>query len=82
MAVKKDGRYGDLGPLYDLLINVCPPSKKGRRSIIILSEKLGVSYQYIYKWIETGRVPAKYVKPILELSDGKIKQQDILPFVI
>ena len=63
-------------------MEVCPVSNKGRRSVILLASRLGVSYQYVYKWIESGRIPAKYVKPIMELAKGRVNLQDILKFVI
>lgn len=65
-------RYKNLGPLQDLLLEACPPGEKGGRSIVVLADRLGVSYQYIYRWIKEGRVPAKFVRPLVEMSDGRL----------
>ncbi|ASW27688.1 transcriptional repressor [Klebsiella phage YMC16/01/N133_KPN_BP] len=82
MTIKPAGRYGDLGPLHDLLLQACPPDAKGKRSIMLLAKRLGVSYQNVYKWIEAGRVPPKRVKQIVELANGNILQSELLKFVI
>lgn len=71
-------RYKNLGPLHDLLLEACPPVD-GRKSIVILAEKLGISHQYIYRWIENGRVPQKFVRPIGEL--GTINVERLYPYV-
>lgn len=71
----KDGeisRYKDLGPLQDLLLSACPPDEKGTRSIVVLANKLGVSHQYVYLWIERNRVPAKFVRPLVQMAEGRV----------
>lgn len=72
MSKGEISRYKNLGPLHDLLLEACPPGENGTRSIVVLARELGVSHQYIYLWIERGRVPAKYVRPLVELSGGSL----------
>ena len=82
MTIKPAGRYGDLGPLHDLLLQACPPDSKGKRSIMILAARLGVSYQRIYQWIEAERIPPKRVKDIVTLADGAVLQSELLKYVL
>lgn len=72
MKKGKIGRYKDLGPLHDLLLEACPPNEKGTRSIVVLAGVLGVSHQYVYSWIDENHVPAKFVRPLVEMSDGRV----------
>lgn len=73
----------DLGPLHKLLLKACPAGKTGPGSIgSTLAPALGVTHQYIYRWIEDGRVPAKFVKPIIAASDGRVSVEELLPFVL
>lgn len=74
-------RYKDLGPLQDLLLEACPPAENGDRSIVILAGKLGISYQYIYRWISEGRVPPKYVDKLVTLSEGRLDFTDFHRYV-
>ncbi len=74
-------RYKELGPLHDLLLKACPPDTEGKKSIVILAERLGVSHQYVYRWIEMNRVPAKYVSKIVKLSKGLVKYEQFHSYV-
>lgn len=74
-------RYKDLGPLHDLLLEACPPDENGTRSIVVLSKKLEVSHQYIYLWIEKGRVPARFVRSLVESSEGRVTYEQFHEFV-
>lgn len=65
--------------LHSLLLRACGEEGSIRRT---LSPKLGVSYQFIYRWIEAGKVPPKYVKPIVTASGGTVTQEELLPFVL
>lgn len=82
MTTKPATRYNNLGPLHGLLLDACPPDEKGHRSIMRLAELLGVSYQNVYKWIESGRIPPKRVKDIMEVSNGSVLQSQLLEFVL
>ena len=82
MAVKPASKYSDLGPLQDLLLRACPADKSGKRSIMILADKLNVSYQNVYKWIEAGRIPPKRVKDIVKISKGAVTFEELLEFVL
>lgn len=73
MKAERIGRYKELGPLHDLLLEACPPDAKGTRSIVVLAKLLGVTPQYIYVWIERNHVPAKFVRPLVEMSRGRVR---------
>lgn len=82
MTVKANSRL-DLGELHSLLLKACP--REGYDTCSIrgsLAPALGVSYQYIYRWVKEGRVPPKYVKPIVALSEGRVSVDCLVPFVI
>lgn len=69
--------------LHALLIKACPPAKDGPGSIkSTLAPKVGVSYQFIYRWIERNKIPPKYVSVLVEAAEGRVTQEDLIPFVI
>lgn len=73
----------DLGDLHQILLKACPAGTNSTCSIKgSLAPALGVSFQYIYRWVSTGRVPPKYVKAIVEVSEGRVSVEELLPFVI
>lgn len=72
----KTSRYKELGPLHDLLLEACPGERK---SIVELANRLDITHQYIYRWIENGRVPAPWAKKIADL--GLVKIERFYPFV-
>lgn len=70
-------------PLHALLIKACPPDSKGPGSIKdTLAPALGVSFQYIYRWIEQNKVPPKYVTKIVDAAKGRVSKEQLIPFVI
>lgn len=74
-------RYKDLGKLQDLLLLACPAGENGKRSIPVLAKHLGVSNQYVYRWIEDGVVPPKFVRKLVDMSDGRVGLESFHPFV-
>lgn len=83
MALAAKGRL-DLGPLHQILLKACPPTKTGAAGSIqsTLAPALEVTHQYIYRWIEEGRVPAKFVKKIVEASNDRVTVEELVPYVI
>mgnify|MGYP000040321107 CR=1 FL=1 len=77
----KTSRYKDLGPLHDLLLEACPPDDNGRKSIVHLADLLECSHQYVYRWIEKGRVPPDFAKRIAGLPGGAVPIEKFYPFV-
>lgn len=78
---KEISRYKDLGALQQLLITACPADDRGKRSIPVLAKTLGLSHQYIYRWIEEGVVPQKFVSRIVALANGRVRIEDFHPFL-
>lgn len=74
-------RHKDLGKLQALLLTACPPDASGKSSIPVLAKHLGVSNQYLYKWIDTGRVPPNFVTPLVTLGEGRVSLEDFHPYV-
>lgn len=74
-------RYKELGPLQDLLLKACPPDSEGKRSIPVLAKHLGLSNQYVYRWIKDASVPAKYVRKLVEIADGRVSFSDFHEYV-
>ncbi len=67
--------------LKPILLDLCPPDKKGHRSIAKLAKKLGMSSYGIYKWINSGRIPPEQVNVLVKFSKGKLTHQDLHKFV-
>lgn len=76
-------KFKDLGELHALLLKACPPNDKGLVSIPILANKLGVSHQTVYdRWLKSNWLPADRVADILEIGEGRVTQEQLLPFVL
>lgn len=70
-------------PLHALLVKACPPDGDDPGSIKkTLAPALGITHQYIYQWIEKGKLPAKYVKPLVDAAAGRVDQEELIQFVI
>lgn len=78
---ENSSRYKDLGPLQELLLECCPDDARGKKSIPSLAKALGVTHQYIYRWISDGVVPAKFAAKCAELSGGKRTLVDFHPYL-
>lgn len=74
-------RYKQLGSLQDLLLKACPPDKRGKKSIPAVAKSLGVSHQYVYRWIEEKSIPPKFVKTLVENSNEAVTIEDFHQFV-
>lgn len=82
MAHKPNSRI-DLGPLHKILLAACPEGEDSPGSIkTTLAPALGVSHQYVYRWIEENRVPPKFVTKIVEAGAGRVTVEELIPFVI
>lgn len=72
----------DLGPLQDLLLRVCPPDRDGAISVPILSRHLEMSPWGVYKWIRNAKIPGNKVTRLVELSAGRVRLDELLPYVL
>lgn len=63
-----DRKTADLGGLHSLLIRACPPDKEGVRSIPLLANKLKMSDQAIYGWIERKRLPYRRAQALVDMN--------------
>lgn len=75
-------RLSEGGPLQDLLLKICPPNKEGIKSITVLADKMGISSQAIYRWIENKRIPSSKAKVLAKLAGGRATLEEIVEYVI
>ncbi len=81
MLDKNVRRRKELGSLQDLLLEACPPDRHGKSSVPVLARALGISHQYVYRWIETNRVPPGFVQPMVDASKGRVSIEDFHAYV-
>lgn len=70
--------------MKDLLVRICPPDKKGRKSIPVLANKLGMSDYGVYKWINSGKIPPTVASKLIKLAKKAgepLKLSDLHKFV-
>lgn len=68
--------------LYNLLLEACPHVEGRKPSIARLAKEIGITYQYVYRWIDEVRVPAKFVRGIVKASEGRVTVDDLIDYVI
>lgn len=74
----------DPAGLKALLIRICPPDKKGRKSIPVLAKKLKMSDYGVYKWINAGRIPPSQAPKLVKVAKSigePLTLQDLHKFV-
>ena len=74
-------RRKELGNLQNLLLQACPPDKNGKASVPVLARQLGISHQYVYRWIEMDRVPPAFVPEMVRVSQGRVRLEDFHDYV-
>lgn len=72
----------DLGPVHDLLLRACRPDRNGQVSIPILARDLEMSAWGVYKWCHGSRIPGNKVARLVEIGQGRIAMEDLIPYVI
>ena len=72
----------DLGPVHQLLLKACRPTRDGEISIPILARDLEMSAWGVYKWCHGSRIPGNKVARLVEIGEGRITMQDLIPYVI
>lgn len=69
--------------LYKLLEQRVPAYvKRGRLDVRGLAAAMEASYQSVYRWLDTCRLSPDAAKMLMKVSDGAIKKDDLLDFVI
>lgn len=74
-------RHRENGPLHDLLLKACPPSKKGEKSITILAKALHVSASAVHRWIKRKKIPPKRAADVVTIADGRVTLANFSPFI-
>ena len=85
-------RNRDLGPFHDLLLEACPPMKKGIsgvlfhspdgiKSIAILAKLLGMSPWGVNLWIKKQRIPPMKARAITELRGCEVPIERFSPYI-
>ena len=82
---RRTRKIKDLGALHKLLLKAAPegPEVDGKRatpSISTLAMALGMSHWAVYVWIKNKRVPARRVKRLVEIGEGRVTEGDFHPF--
>jgi len=74
-------KLAELGPIHDLLLSCSPNDEKGEKSITILANALDLTHTAIYKWIENKKIPAKWARKMVTLSNGAVTLDQFDVFV-
>lgn len=72
----------DLGPLGALLLLACPPAEDGTKSIPVLAAAIGYTAPGVYKWIAAERITWEGAKKVIEVSEGRVTREQLLPYVL
>lgn len=79
-------------PLHNLLLRACPPhslrsdgtyvpDENGVKSISVLAQTLSLSRMAITKWVQSGRVPPRQVRRMVDNNPREVTLADFSPFV-
>lgn len=72
-------KKSDLGPLHDLLLDLCPPNVFGVKAIAILAPLLDVDAQYLYWLIRDNRqIPLKLARKLVAVSEGRVTLEELM----
>lgn len=74
-------KLAELGPIHDLLLSCSPNDEKGEKSITTLAKALELTHTAIYKWIENKKIPAKWARKMVTLSNGAVTLDQFDVFV-
>lgn len=74
-------KLAELGPIHDLLLSCSPNDEKGEKSITTLAKALDLTHTAIYKWIENKKIPAKWARKMVTLSNGAVTLDQFDVFV-
>jgi hypothetical protein len=55
---------------------------RGKLNVRKLAVELKVTWQAVYKWLDANELPARQVKPILEIAGCQIKKKKLLEFTV
>lgn len=67
--------------LHALLLLCCPRVKMTRPNIRLLATHMGITHAAIYKWIDARKVPPRQVPRLVQLSNGRVTQEQFHPYV-
>jgi len=51
-------------------------------SLASIASKLGVRESAIYQWVARERIPAKHIKTLIDLSEGRLTKEMLRPDLI
>ena len=76
-----DRRFKTVGELLDEgFPNI--PGTFSTTDVRELARRVGVSFQAVYKWRLNNRIAPKWLTKLVEVSEGNLSRDDILPFCI
>ena len=67
--------------LHELLLRATPLNKYGRRTIMHLSEVMGVTKATIWHWIKKDFLPPERASQVVELSNNTVTLDELHRFV-
>lgn len=67
--------------LQRLLLHAVPVNKHGFKSILHLSQLLGVSRWSVQKWIIKNKIPPNRAAQVVDLAEGRVSLADFTRFV-
>lgn len=77
-------RISGPGSLYSVLDGAFPGARtiQGYLDVKWLAGELGMSTWGVHKWFHNNQVPAKRVKRLIQLSEGRLTLEMLAPFLI
>ncbi|MGI9503712.1 MAG: hypothetical protein ACR2RE_11735 [Geminicoccaceae bacterium] len=72
----------DLGPVQGLLLKACPPDDNEVVSVNKMAEIMGLAPQSVFRWCRLNAIPAKRAQLIVDVSNGAVTLEELLPHII
>ena len=73
-----------LGPIYDFLAEKLPEcrTERGLLDITALAASMSLSEEAVYKCFRKNRLTIGVARKLVEVAEGKIKQEELTAFIL
>lgn len=78
---RQERAYKNLGELHELLLRACPTDSRGKASIPMLAQHLGMSSWGVYKWIKAEKMEPGNAERVVEIGEGRVRIEDFHKFI-